>query len=174
MKRFSIKNGFTLIELLVAIGLFSALATVIISVLFISFRTSKKSDVIISLKQSGNSALSQMVNQIRFARSLDNPTACVPDVTQDSITITAFDGGRTIYGCPGVVTETISSNSAALLDENSINVDSCTFTCSQTTTNDPPTITIQFTLSAANATDFVETSTSIPFQTAVTLRNYNR
>ena len=167
-------KGFTLIELLVSVGLFSALATVIISVLFISFRTSKKSDVIISVKQSGNSALSQMVSKIRFAKSLDDPITCVPDVTQNSITITAFDGGQTVYGCPGVMTESISSNSAALVDINTITVDSCSFTCSQTTTNDPPTITIKFTLSATNETGFVENSTSIPFQTSITLRNYNR
>lgn len=168
---------------MVAIGLFSALATVIISVLFISFRTSKKSDNIIAIKQSGNSALSQIVNKIKFARSLDDPLTCVPDVTQSSITITDFDGGQTIYSCPGVVdeisgmvTESISSNSAALLDANSIAVDPdlCSFTCSQASTNDPPTITIKFTLSPAMATDFAENSTSIPFQTSVTMRNYSR
>src|SRR5574342_174683 len=96
--KFQISNlkGFTLIELLVAIGLFGALATLIISVLFVSFRTSKKSDTIIALRQSGNSALLQMVNNIKFARSLDVPATCVPDVPTelppelDSITVTAF------------------------------------------------------------------------------------
>jgi len=173
MKKFKIK-GFTLIELLVAIGLFSALSTVIISVLFISFRTSKKSDVIVLVRQSGNFAVSQMVNQIRFARVLNDPLICTPDVIQKSITITSFDGGETVYSCPSVAGESISSNSAELIDKNAVAVDpdSCSFTCSQITASDPPTITIKFTLSPASTTSFADSSISIPFQTAATIRNY--
>lgn len=167
-------RGFTLVELLVSVGLFTAITTVIISVLFISFRASKKSEVILSIKQSGSTAMSRIVNGIRFAKRLEDPVSCVGTVTQTYVKVTAFDDEQTTYACPGVITETISSNSAALIDVNSISVDPCSFTCSQVTTNDPPTINIQFTLSPLNTTSFAENVTSVPFQTSVTLRNYNR
>jgi prepilin-type N-terminal cleavage/methylation domain-containing protein len=169
-----LRTGFTLVELLVSVGLFAAISTIVISVLFTAFRASKKSEVMLAVKQNGSTALSRMVNNIRFARSLDDPLVCIPDALLDSITVTAFDGGQTVYGCPGVLTESISSNSAVLVDINAVSVTACSFTCSQTSVSDPPTITIQFILSAARATDFVETTSSIPFQTAVTMRNFYR
>ena len=177
----SSKFGFTLVEMLVSIGLFTAVTTIIISVLFTSFRASKKSEVVVSIKQSGSAVLTRMVNGIRYARSLDDPTSCIPEITVSSITVTAFDDGQTTYSCPDlyadvvdITTTTISSNSAALIDTNSVEVEDCSFTCSQATPSHPPTITIKFRLKAARTTDFVETTGSIPFQTSVIMRNFSR
>ncbi|HZE86945.1 MAG TPA: type II secretion system protein [Methylomirabilota bacterium] len=168
------QKGFSLIELLVSMAVFASVTTVIITVLFVSFRAGKKSDVLISLKQNGDATLAQMVKSIRYAKSLDAPAACTTPVTQASITITSIsDAKQTIFSCPAGASTSITSNSASLIDTNAVSVSGCSFTCSQATTNDPPTITIQFTLGAKNTTSFVETTGSIPFQTSVTLRNYN-
>ena len=174
----SSKFGFTLIELLISIGLFATITTVIISVLFTSFRASKKAEVIVAVKETGTSVLSRIVSGVRYARRLDDPVSCVPFVEQSSITLTSYDGGQTTYYCPDEIAGiwTISSNSAELVNTSVASVveNSCSFTCSQETPSDAPTITIKFDLSAARATDFVETSSTIPFQTSVIMRNFTR
>lgn len=174
MKKKRSQLGFTLLELLVATAIFTILATVIISVLFTSLRASKKSDVTILLNRAGNNALSQMVRTIRYAESLDDPTSCVPSVTQSSVTVTALDGGPTVLSCPAGASTGISSNSASLIDDTAISVSGCSFTCTQPTTSDPPTIMLQFTLSPKNQNALVETTGQLPFQTSVTMRNFNR
>jgi len=175
MKNIKFSKGFTLIEILVAIGIFVTISTVVVGVLFSTLRTSRKSEVLLNLKQNGDTALVQMVANIRYAKSLDDPVSCVIPKTQPSITVTSSsDDGSTTYSCPADPTFPISSNSAALIDTSSVLVRSCSFSCTQTADGNPPTITIKFTLDSAVSAGFVETTGSIPFQTSVTMRNFSR
>lgn len=168
------KGGFTLVELLVAFGIFSILGTITISILFTTLRSGKKSDVLIVLKQNGNTAMSQIVRNIRYAKSLDSPSTCTSTVNTTSISITSSaDDGRTTYSCTGGRYPSIASNGASLIDQNNIRVTDCSFTCSQATLNDPPTISLVFKLNARSPAGIIESSGSIPFQTSVTLRNIN-
>ena len=57
------QKGFTLVELLVVAGIFVTISTVILSIFVISLRGSSKSDYILTMKQNGNFAASQMVKQ---------------------------------------------------------------------------------------------------------------
>jgi type II secretory pathway pseudopilin PulG len=173
MKKFSMQSGFTLIELLVVAGVFVTLSVVILSIFVIALRGSSKSDYILSMKQNGNFTMSQIVKQIRFAKSLDSPVSCVPSVTQSSLKITSLaDNGQTTFSCPAGSQTAITSNSASLLNTNRVAVTACSFTCSQTSLSEPPTVTIKFTLAPKAVNQQVETVGTIPFQTAVTLRNY--
>ncbi len=176
-------QGFTLIELLVVIAMFAATSTVILSILFVTLRASSKSDKLIILKQSGNAIMSQVVKQIRYAKSLDTPSSCpvTPDVTLSSIKITSvLDNGQTTFSCvdlspgPPMRPATIASNSSSLVDTNSVSVTQCSFSCYQTTPNDPPTINFSFKLDAKSTTNAVESTGSIPFQSSVTMRNSNK
>jgi len=169
-------QGFTLIELLAVMGMFGVIGIVIVSILFTSLRASRKTDVLVMLKQNGDTALSQMTNRIRYAKSLDVPLTCFPSVTQSSITITSlFDGGQTTFSCPGGgMTTPITSNSAVLMDTNSVSVTACSFTCSQATVSDAPTVTVKFTLSPKTTTGFVDSTGVMPFQTAILMRNLNQ
>lgn len=169
---FSSQRGYTLIELLTVIGILSVIGVIVVSVVFISLRGSQKSDKLETVRQGGDTALSQMVRSIRYAKTLNTPASCVPAVNSSSITITSLqDNGQTTYSCNA---NTISSNSASLIDTNAVSVTACSFTCSQQRVSDPPTIQIQFSLSAKNSNSFTETQATIPFQTSVTLRNYIR
>lgn len=172
MKEFSIQRGFTLLELLIAVAIMLIVGTIVTSVLFISLRTSKKSDALILAKQQGETAMSQMSKAIRFAKTLDDPVSCTTSVTQSSVTITSLlDGGQTTFSCTGA---TIASNGASLINEGILTVDSCSFVCSQSSTSEPPTISINFTLSTKTTTSFIERTATVPFQTAVTMRNFIR
>ncbi|HWY79696.1 MAG TPA: type II secretion system protein [Candidatus Sulfotelmatobacter sp.] len=175
MKKFSFFNyqftkGFTLLELLTVIGILSVIGTIAVSVISITLRGAKKTDLLESARQNGDAALSQMVKGIRYASSLNSPAVCIPTASVSAITITSLtDYAQTTFSCTG---GSIASNSAPLLDTTSITVSSCFFTCSQATNNDPPTILIQFTLSPKNSGSFTETKFQLPFQSSVTMRNY--
>ncbi len=172
-KRYN-KKGFTLIELLTVISIMGVIGAIVVSVITITLRGSAKTDLMEYARQNSDAALSQMVKSIRYAASLNNPVSCVPSVTVSAITITSLtDYAKTTYSCAG---GTISSNSATasepLIDTNSLKVSACSFVCSQPTLNDPPTITILYTVSPKIAGNFAETNFTIPFQTSVTMRNY--
>jgi prepilin-type N-terminal cleavage/methylation domain-containing protein len=167
-------EGFTLIEVLAAMAVFVTVSGVILSILFVSLRGSRKSDVIVSARQNGDVAMSQMVRMIRYAKSLDSPTSCVPSSSSlTSITITSSDDNQTVFSCPVNSGDGIASNSASLVDTTAVSVSACSFSCSQPSLNDPPTITIGFTLAALGGGNLVEGKTTLPFQTSVTMRNYN-
>ncbi len=172
MTKLQLQKGYTLIELLTVIGILSVIGVIVVTVITISLRGSQKSDKLEIVRQGGDTALSQMVRSIRYAKTLNAPASCVPATNVSSITITSLqDNGQTTYSCSS---GTIASNSASLLDTNAVIVNACSFTCSQQRVSDPPTIQIQFSLSAKNESSFSETKATIPFQTSVTLRNYAR
>ena len=167
-------KGFTLIELLLAFGIISAIGTAILSILFITLRVSRKSDVLIGLKQSGNTVMSQVIKQIRYAKSLDSPGDCRTPIVGDITITSSLDNAQTTFSCAPVNSvNTIASNGASLVDVNAFAVTNCSFTCTQTTLNDPPTISLKFTLTKAS-NGFVETTGSVPFQTSVTMRNFSQ
>jgi prepilin-type N-terminal cleavage/methylation domain-containing protein len=165
-------KGYTLLELLTVIGILSVIGGIVVSIVFISLRGAKKSDLVEGLRQNGDTAMTQMIKQIRYAKSLNTPASCVPSSNTSSITITSLDTNtQTTFACSAT---TISSNSASLMDTNTISVSACSFTCTQQTLNDPPSINIKFTLSPKTAGALAETKATIPFQSSVTLRNYSR
>lgn len=169
MKKF--QKGFTLIELITVIAILSVIGGIVVSVITVTFRATRKSDLLENARQNGDTALSLMVKNIRFAKSLDAPTTaqCLATTTTSSIKVTSFlDNKQTTYACGG---NTISSNSASLFDTNSLKVTGCSFSCKQATTLDPPTVSIQYTLSPVNPGIFTETKFTVPYQTSVTLRN---
>jgi hypothetical protein len=161
-----------LVEMLLAVGLFVVVGVVVLSVFFVSLRGSKKSDLLVVVRQDGESVLSQMEHMIRFAKSLDSPSSCVPSsVGLSSITVSSFDGGQTVLTCPSG-SGAISSNSASLVDTTSVVVSSCSFSCTQSSLSNAPIIGISFVLSQATTSNFVEGNVSIPFHTSIQMRNY--
>lgn len=168
-------RGFTLIEILVALSIVAVIGSITVSILFMTLRAGKKSDVLIGLKQNGNTAMAQIVKNIRYAKSLDYPTSCVSPVTVPRITLTSIsDNAQTTFTCTAGASTSIASNGASLIDTSVAVVSGCSFTCSQATLNDPPTIAIGYTLNARNLTDLTETRGSVRFNTSVIMRNYLR
>lgn len=169
------RGGFTLIELLIAMSVFSVIGTVALSILFMTLRSSKKSETLIALKQSGSTAVSQFAKNVRYAKSLNSPISCVTPIVASTINVTSIiDEGHTTYACTTGTNATVASNSSSLIDTNAFVVSQCIFTCSQPTLNDPPTIKLSFTLYSKNNSGFLESAGSVPFQTSITLRNYTR
>ena len=158
--------------LLVVMMIFITVGGLVLSVIYISYRGSTKTQIVTNVKQNGSFALSQMVKTIRYSKGLNDPLSCVPSVKVNSITVTTLEyGGQTTFSCPTETNPAISSNSASLIDTNSIEVKECSFTCRQLFETQPPTITIEFTLRAKNPGGLTENESEIPFQTSVLMRN---
>jgi prepilin-type N-terminal cleavage/methylation domain-containing protein len=166
---FSIERGFTLIEILTVISILAVIGTIAVGIIQLTLRSSKKVDLMESARQNGDATLSQMVRTIRYAASLDDPLSCVPSTTVSSITVSAVTTHiQTTYACSG---NTIKTDGVSMFNTSTLNVNSCSFVCMQPTVTDPPTITIQYTLTPATAGIFSETKFSLPFQSSVTMRN---
>lgn len=155
-------------EIVTVISILSVIGAIVVSIMTITLRTSKKADLLESASQSGDTALSQIVKNIRYAQSLNTPATCDPPVTASSITVTSLTNVQTTYSC---TQGTIESNTSSLFDTSTLKVSACSFVCSQAIANDPPSITIQFTLTPLNPGKFTETNFTIPFQSTVTMRN---
>lgn len=176
-KKFGNNLGFTLLDLLTTIVVLIAIGTIIGAILFSSLRGTNKTNTITNVRQNGNYAISLMSKAIRDGSRLDTPYPCVsPEPSYQSVTIVTATDDKTTFSC-SLISGTISQkngsdNAASILDTNvvSIQSQSCYFTCNQTSSSDPPTIGINFTLTQ-KGTPFYEKQASIAFQTSVTMRN---
>ena len=184
------QKGFTLIELLAVIIVFSLIGSLAGSILVNSLRTSNKTNVVTTVKENGNFAITQMGKILRDATSLQSPYPCVTPVTQTSVTLVASDGNTVVLDCAatdGITGKTtIASNSAPLIDTSVSGVKllspgnsapACSFTCSQSTASDYPVIDVMFGLTQQATSNFSEqnaSSSAIIFSTSILLRNLAR
>ncbi|MBI2195690.1 MAG: type II secretion system protein [Candidatus Levybacteria bacterium] len=178
------EEGFTLVELLSVIMIVTVVGGIIGAILISTLTGTNKTNSLENVRQNGNYALLQVSKTIEFSRnfygvSTDGinyitdctqlPVSPTPTPVQyANIKIMSDNGQNVVFSCN---LGDISSNSASLIDTNTVTASSCFFTCSQESIVQPPTIGINFTLAGARAGNFVENKTSVPFSTTVTLRN---
>ena len=163
--------GFSLIEILIVMGTVAVIGGIVVSILFSVFRGSSKASTLITLRQNGNFAMSQVSRQIRNARALVTPATCVtPQSGLSQITITGDDGLPTTFVCSGGGLASQSAHPATLLDTNNVTA-SCNFSCSQSSGNIAPIITFSLTVSQRSGVTAQENQASLDFKTAVSMRN---
>ncbi len=195
-KKFLNSKGYTLVEMLAVIVVFAIIGGIIASIFASSLRGTNKANITNDVRQNGNYALVQMSRMITYAQSFDgisiDGVEYITDCYIDSVgsgtptptpaeyhylKISNFEGGQTIFNCnttDSEITPEIASNSAALINTELVRVDSCTFSCAQSSVSQPPTIGISFTLSQRSETSFFEQKATIPFETTVTMRNVGK
>ncbi len=186
---FNSEKGYTLVELLAVMAIVVVVGVIVAGILISSLRGGSKSNVLDSVRQNGNDAITQMSKMIIYAQNFNgvstdgvfyktNCTQAIPPspsptpapIAYQYIKITSFDSGQTIFSCNG---STIASNGASLIDTSAVSLVLCSFTCTQTNFGQAPTIGINLTLSDNNPGNFAEKKASVPFQTSVTIRNRN-
>lgn len=166
-----VKRGFTIVELLVVIGIISIIGTIAADIFLNVSRSYNKASIITKIEQSGNIALSQMVGEIRNARSI-SPTSG----TTSTLTISAADGGSVIFSLVPPTSSAngyVARNGISLTDNayvTGVNVTQLSFTI---VSGDPPSVSITLTmtqpLGVPSRVDFQAQTT---LQTSVSLRNY--
>lgn len=167
--------GYTLIEMITVIAIFVIIGSLITGILYSALRGGSKVGIVSTVAQSGNYALSIISNLITSSVSVLSVggvpiTDCIGNPTGTSIEISGLDGGKTTLSC---INETVSSNSASLLDTSLVKItsSSCTFSCVQADPYSPPIINVGFTLENKTGSLF-EKRASAPFKTSAIIRNY--
>lgn len=182
--------GYTLIELLVVLAIFAVLGSVIIATLFTSLRGANKTNTLVSVKQNGDYAISQMTKILRGAARINYANGCITHIDPNlptpspvptgmisTVVITGLDGGVTALKCSYSSGGFIASNSSQLVNTGEVDVTACSMSCSQPTLVDNPVFTIQFTLAKKTTSNFFENqinnggTNGITFQTSVVMRN---
>lgn len=157
-------KGFSLVEILVVITIFAVIGILSTRSLFLTLRGAKKSDSLVRVRENVNLALSVIERQIRNSESVD----CLSS-TPEQLVYTALEGVDTSFSCTTGFDKYIASGSARLTSED-ISVTSCSFTCSQTDVNTPPSVKINIT-AEDNTSSSVEKG-SITTETQIVARNY--
>ncbi|EKD65259.1 MAG: hypothetical protein ACD_50C00146G0001 [uncultured bacterium] len=192
--------GFTMIELLAVSIVVIAVSSIITAILFSSLRGVSKTSVTDAVRQNGNSAISKVSREIKFAKTFNGVsttgigvyetncsiygiTPAPPTVQYKYLKITDLDSIESIFSCKTISSveslyqKTGASTPVSLFDTDTVRIESglCYFTCTQNVETDTPTIGIYFKLSQkGDDTSFFEKKSSAEFQTSATFRNLNK
>lgn len=163
-------RGFTLIELLVSMMILMLLGSIILVIFFSALRGTGKSQSLISLRQNGNFALSQMTKNLRQAKNV----SCSPDEPSE-ITFTSFpdtDQGVTTYRCTeeGIASINAEQTSYFLDNSDEVSLSACSFTCDVRPNSEIPYVKIFFRLSSPE-TSQVAGEEGLTFTSTVLPRN---
>lgn len=175
-------SGYTIVELLAVVTILVAVSGIITALITQTLRGSSKTNVTNQVSQSGNYVTSIITNTIINAENVvavggDAVADCTLNPTGNSIELyVSAKRGNVLYECAN---DTISSNSASLVDTNRLKVNTndplaCYFTCRQQN-NDPytpPVIEFGFILTQKSDTALFDSRASAPFNTSVLMRNY--
>jgi prepilin-type N-terminal cleavage/methylation domain-containing protein len=195
-KLFNSQKGYTIIELLAVMIILSAIGSVIVGVISSTLRGSNKTNSVNQIRQEGNNRLSGIAKMVEYARSFDGISAdgdvYKADCTSEPVgaltptpeperyyylKVTNFTNDQLIFSCtslPAQDEQILASNSASLIDQQSLSVTDCYFTCTQNFLAQPPIIGIYFVLSKKNSTSAIDQETSVPFEINISMRNLGR
>ncbi|HWA51759.1 MAG TPA: prepilin-type N-terminal cleavage/methylation domain-containing protein [Patescibacteria group bacterium] len=160
-------KGYTLIEMMVVIIVFSVLAIVVSETVISTLKGTSKSAAISSVRQNLDYAIGSMERQIRGAQSITSTCNGAP-ATQ--ISFIDQNLNPVTFSCNDINSNGQVSNiasSSASLTSGSISISSCSFTCTNGTTNSPPSVLINIT-----ASDIKGQNAPITETTQITLRSY--
>ena len=152
------KKGFTLIELLVSIGILGLVIAGAVSLFFSTMKSSKKTDNLLALRQSGDYALNIIRSRVYNADTV----ACLGNnlaVTRDSGPVTNFT----------FISDTLKMGGQDLVDSNRFKVSGESFECLPDPP-DPNTLThvkVGFTLEVKDGSGEEQS-----FQADIFLRDY--
>ena len=166
------RYGMSLIEILIVVGIFAILGILTTRAVLLTLGGGKKTETLIKIRENLNYALGTVERQLRNADSI----AASDCTNADTSKIYYYDqtGTRTPFSCLNLGAATIgyvASGSANLkLTGDTIDITSCTFTCTVGTAGNPSSVKIDLT---AQDSEVVGISNStVTSGTTVFLRNY--
>jgi type II secretory pathway pseudopilin PulG len=178
--------GYTLIELLTVIVVMVVVGLIIVTVLVSSLRGGNKAQVINEIRDSGNTAMTQMAKFIEFGKSFigavdEQGNILIPcpssPTSYKQLKIKGFNDQIATLSCNGTTISStgglLNPQAVDLIGDSSIKVknDTCYFTCSQAYDGQPPTIGINFTLEKNANSSFFEQNHELDFHTSVVMHN---
>lgn len=169
--------GFSMIELLVVVALIGMIGAITTQVFILALQTQGKSEIIKEVKQNGDYALSVMESMVRNSSDILS-ISC--NETSSQLTIQNPDGFNTVFDCTGSNISSISGSenadptpTGAPLTNSRVKVSSCTYrVICPTPPINPKYVYIEYTVSQAGAGTGPKDTSSLNYQTTISLRNY--
>lgn len=158
-------NGFSLVEILIVISIFGIIGVLATRSVFMTLRGAKKSESLVRVRENVNYSLAVIERQLRNAESI----TC-PNPSTDLLNYVSLEGTNTSFSCAIAATTGHIASGSARLTADDIQVTDCSFTCTQSDLNNPPSVKI-----SVSAVDTVTTGIekgSVSSQTEIVLRNY--
>ena len=158
-------KGFTLIEILIALAVFSMLGVMTTVILVGALQGAKKAAAVALVKNEGSRVINTMTQMLKYSPSV---TACALNSITFQPRTDASDPA--VFACLGADPYYIASNSASLINNNKVEMTSCTISCNNADPALINTVNINFTLQMKNAT-FATENADTTFKTQIGLRN---
>lgn len=158
-------KGLSLIEILIVMTIFAVIGLLSTRSIFLTIRGAKKSDSLVRVRENVNYSLSIIERQLRNSEGILNCGASTTLLNYVSI-----EGTSTSFSCVTSGTDKYIASGSARLTSSDITITSCSFTCSQTDLNTPPSIKIAID-AIDNESQSVEKGT-VSIQTEIVVRNY--
>ena len=161
-------DGFSLIEMMVVISVFAVIGILTTSVVALTLKTSKKSDSLIRTRENVNYALAVIERQIRNAESIEMCTGAA----SQTLSYSSIEGVSGSFTCvaPTIDTTGYIASGSARLTSDDISITSCTFTCSQTDANNPPSVKVS--IAAEDSTSSLDQGSFVTSEIEIVTRNY--
>lgn len=159
-------SGLSLVEILIVITIFAVIGILSTRSVFLTLRGAKKSDSLVRVRENVNNALSVIERQIRNSEKITCPS------NGATLSYVSLEGTNTNFSCQSIgIDGYISSGSASIrLTSSDISITSCSITCSKSSLNVPPLVTVAITAEDKTSTS-VEKG-SITTETQIVGRNY--
>lgn len=158
-------KGFSLIEILVVISIFSIVGILSTRAVLLTMRGAKKSESQVKVRENVNYALSIIERQIRNSEDV---SPC-PNTSELKLDYVSSDGIPTFFSCTVGASGKISSGSATLTSSD-VSITDCSFTCTQTSSNNPPIVNVSIIAEDKTATGIEKGS--VTAETEIVTRNY--
>jgi prepilin-type N-terminal cleavage/methylation domain-containing protein len=161
------EKGMSLLEVLVVVAIFAILGILVARSIILTLQGSQKSESLVRVRENLDYSLSIIERQIRSANSV---TPC-PNIDTNVINFIDQNGVASSFSCvnPGLADSYLASGSARLTNDN-VGIVSCTFSCTNSGSSNPPLVTIDLTVKDASSS--ANQQTSVTASTQIYLRNY--
>lgn len=165
IKNIKNKKGFSLVEILIVISVFGVIGILATRSVFLTLRGAKKSESLVRVRENINFSLAVIERQLRNAESI----TC-PNPSSSILNYISLEGTVTSFSCLTASPTSYVASGSARLTSDDIQITQCSFTCTQSDLNNPPSVKITLTAEDTLTTGIEKGSVSS--QTEIILRNY--
>lgn len=159
------QKGVSLIEILIVILIFSIIGVLITNAIFLTLRGTQKSQSMMKIRERMNYVVSVIQRQIRGAQKISE----CPNSDLNRIEYFDESGNLSSFSCNIVEGTGYIASGSARLTSDDINITACSFTCEESVSGNPPTVSISLSANDSQTNGVVKGRAT--FTTKIILRN---
>lgn len=165
-KKIQNKKGISLVETLIVVMVFSIIGVLTTNAVFLTLRGTQKSQSTLKIREKINYVISIIQRQLRGAKEISecpNSDPYIIEYVDEYENLSSFS-------CKNMTGIGYIASGSARIVSNDIDITSCSFSCEESSSAGPPSVTIN--ISAEDNSISGVTKGKATFTTKVVLRNY--